>query len=129
MRTRAPVFNCADLFAGRTRRQASLELSKVQRQELKGLVRVGAGKERMAFRARLILQCAAGADNLQVARDLKTTQQTVTFWRKRFLQKGVGGLSDSVRSGRPERIKPVLKDRILSEAARPPAAGRPSRPQ
>ena len=32
----------------------------------------------------------------------------------------MGGLAELPRSGRPERIKPSLKGRILSEAVRPP---------
>jgi hypothetical protein len=32
----------------------------------------------------------------------------------------MGGLADLARSGRPERVKPTLKGRILSEAVRPP---------
>src|SRR6478736_10411145 len=61
-----------------------------------------------------------GADNVQVAQTLGTSQQTVTFWRGRFLREGMGGLAELARSGRPERIKPSLKGRILSEAVRPP---------
>jgi hypothetical protein len=103
------------------RPKANLELSEVQRQELERMVRAGTGEKRMVFRARLILECATGADNVQVAKRLGTTEQTVTLWRGRFLQEGMGGLADLARSGRPERIKPALKGRILSEAVRPPA--------
>ena len=85
------------------------------------MARAGTGERRMVFRARLILECATGADNVQVAKRLGTTEQTVTLWRGRFLQEGMGGLADLARSGRPERIKPTLKGRILSEAVRPPA--------
>ena len=103
------------------RPKASLDLTAVQRQELERMARAGTGERRMVFRARLILECATGADNVQVAKRLGTTEQTVTLWRGRFLQKGMGGLADLARSGRPERIKPALKGRILSEAVRPPA--------
>ena len=85
------------------------------------MARAGTGERRMVFRARLILECATGADNVQVAKRLATTEQTVTLWRGRFLQAGLGGLADSARSGRPARIQPALKGRILSEAVRPPA--------
>ena len=57
---------------------------------------------------------------MQVAKTLGTSLQTVTFWRGRFLREGMGGLAELARSGRPERIKPSLKGRILSEAVRPP---------
>ena len=84
------------------------------------MARAGTSEKRMVFRARLILECATGADNVQVAQTLGTSLQTVTFWRGRFLREGMGGLAELARSGRPERIKPSLKGRILSEAVRPP---------
>jgi transposase len=99
---------------------ANLELTEAQRQELERMTKAGTSEKRMVFRARLILECATGADNVQVAKTLGTSQQTVTFWRGRFLREGIGGLAELARSGRPERIKASLKGRILSEAVRPP---------
>src|SRR6516162_9384327 len=101
------------------RPKASLDLTAVQRQELERMARAGTGERRMVFRARLILECATGADNVQVAKRLGTTAQTVRLWRGRFLQAGLGGSGDSARGERPARIEPALKDRILSEAVRP----------
>ena len=74
----------------------------------------------MVMRARLILECATGADSVEVAKRLGVSVQTVTLWRGRFLQEGMGGLADVARTGRRERINPVLKGRILTEAVRPP---------
>ena len=105
-------------MAGRPK--ANLELTEAQRRELERMARAGTSEKRMVFRARLILECATGADNVQVAQTLGTSQQTVTLWRGRFLREGIGGLAELARSGRPERIKPSLKGRILSEAVRPP---------
>jgi transposase len=105
-------------MAGRPK--ADLELTDTQRQELERMARASTSEKRMVFRARLILECATGADNVQVAKTLGTSLQTVTFWRGRFLREGMGGLAELARSGRPERIKPSLKGRILSEAVRPP---------
>ena len=107
------------MMAGRPK--PNLELTETQRQELERMARAGTSEKRMVFRARLILECATGADNVQVAKTLGTSLQTVTFWRGRFLREGMGGLAELARSGRPERIKPSLKGRILSEAVRPPA--------
>ena len=55
------------------------------------MARAGTGERRMVFRARLILECATGADNVRVAKRLGTSEQTVTLWRGRFLQAGMGG--------------------------------------
>src|SRR5260370_7742517 len=112
-------------MAGRPK--ANLELTEVQRQELERMVRAGTSQKRMVFRARLILESATGANNVEVAKRLGTTEQTVTLWRGRFLQKGMGALADLARSGRPEPIKAALKGRIFIEAVRPPAP-QPRRP-
>jgi hypothetical protein len=53
------------------RPKASLDLTAVQRQELERMARAGTGERRMVFRARLILECATGADNVQVAKRLR----------------------------------------------------------
>jgi Homeodomain-like domain len=58
----------------------------VQRPELERIARAGTGERRMVFRARLVLECATGANNVQVAKRLGTSEQTVTLWRGRFLQ-------------------------------------------
>jgi hypothetical protein len=68
------------------RPKANLELTTVQRPELERIARAGTGERRMVFRARLVLECATGADNVQVAKRLGTSEQTVTLWRGRFLQ-------------------------------------------
>jgi hypothetical protein len=60
----------------------------MQRQELERMVRAGTSEKRMVFRARLILECATGADNAQVAKTLGTSLQTVTFWRVVSYEKG-----------------------------------------
>ena len=73
-------------MAGRPK--AILELTETQRQELERMARASTSEKRMVFRARLILQCATGADNVQVAKTLGTSLQTVTFWRGRFYEKG-----------------------------------------
>jgi FixJ family two-component response regulator len=72
------------------RPKANLELTEAQRQELERMVRAGTSEKRMVFRARLVLECATGADNVQVAKRLGTSEQTVTLWRGRFLQEGIG---------------------------------------
>jgi hypothetical protein len=82
------------------------------------MARAGTSQKLLVFRARVILESATGADNVEVAQRLGTTEQTVTLWRGRFLQEGMGGLADLARSGRPERIRPGLKGRILSEVVR-----------
>jgi hypothetical protein len=69
---------------------------------------------------RLILECAIGADNVQVAKTLGTSQQTVTFWRGRFLREGMVAWRSWLAAGVQSASKASLKGRILSEAVTPP---------
>ena len=56
-------------MAGRPK--ANLELTETQRQELERMTKAGTSEKRMVFRARLILECATGADNVAGRSDFK----------------------------------------------------------
>ncbi|HIE61748.1 MAG TPA: helix-turn-helix domain-containing protein [Microbacterium sp.] len=58
----------------------------------------------MAFRARVVLACAEGANNVDVAAKLRTTPGTVGKWRGRFIRDGVDGLFDEDRPGAPRKL-------------------------
>ncbi len=58
----------------------------------------------VAFRARIVLECAGGASNAAVAAKLRTTGFTVGLWRNRFIAEGVVGLGDEPRPGAPREI-------------------------
>jgi len=58
----------------------------------------------LALRARIVLGCARGATNTEVAANLGVTNTTVGKWRRRFVEKGLGGLLDEPRVGAPRKI-------------------------
>jgi transposase len=58
----------------------------------------------LALRARIVLACAEGRQNKQVARDLGVDPSTVGKWRRRFIEKGSDGLYDEPRPGTPRKI-------------------------
>ena len=58
----------------------------------------------VAFRARIVLECAGGASNAAVAAKLRTTGFTVGLWRNRFIAEGLAGLGDEPRPGAPREI-------------------------
>jgi hypothetical protein len=62
-------------------------------------------------RARIVLLAAEGFPNKEIAKRLYTTPQTVSKWRKRFHQEGLGGLEDRPRSGRPPTFSPFGRGR------------------
>jgi transposase len=85
-------------------RRNSIELSEPIRTLLDQWSRSRAGRHDLAFRAQIVLTAAAGVNNLQIARRLRTTRPTVTKWLSRFRELGPDGLHDEVRSGRPRTV-------------------------
>jgi transposase len=59
---------------------------------------------RLAFRARIILQCGAGLPNMEIARAEQTSPRTVRLWRARFAENRIDGLTDLPRRGRPTAL-------------------------
>jgi transposase len=57
----------------------------------------------LALRARIILACAQGENNSEVAKRHHVIRQTVGKWRSRFLEKRLDGLLDEPRPGAPRK--------------------------
>jgi transposase len=81
-----------------------LVVSPAQRIELERIARQSRSARSVAFRARIILECAGRASNAAVAAKLRTTGFTVGLWRNRFLAEGVVCLGDDPRPGAPREI-------------------------
>jgi transposase len=81
-----------------------LEVSALQKVELERIARQSRRARSVAFRARIVLECAGGASNAAVAAKLRTTGFTVGLWRNRFIAEGVAGLGDEPRPGAPREI-------------------------
>jgi FixJ family two-component response regulator len=93
----------------------AIVLSQQQRQDLQRLARAHSTPQVLARRARIVLR-AADEDrptNLEIAQELRTSNETVGLWRRRFVRSGLAGLQDAPRSGRPPVFPP------LAEASRP----------
>ena len=94
-------------------RLAVLELSEVERAELTSLAARRNTTQALALRARIVLGCAAGDQNKDVAARLGIDPATVSKWRRRFVIDRLDGLRDEPRSGAPrtiddERIEAVI---------------------
>jgi transposase len=81
-----------------------LEVSPEQKATLRQLVQQPRNSRSLAFRARIILECARGQNNAAVAARLRTTGFTVGRWRNRFITGGIAELGDEVRPGAPRQI-------------------------
>jgi len=86
----------------------AVSLSEQQRQGLLRLARAHSTPQALALRARIVLRAAAADQptNLQIARELGCKNDTVGLWRRRFAQRGLAGLHDAPRPGRPRVFSP-----------------------
>jgi transposase len=78
---------------------------------------------RMVARARIILACLEGKEIQQVAQEFGASIPTVSKWRKRFSQRGLKGLRDRPRPGKPAKYDAVFRDRVLALLEQPPPPG------
>lgn len=102
---------------------APLALTETQKVELESLARSRTSAAGPVMRARMMLQCADGQSNRQVALAFRVKPHAVGMWRKRFEQDGCAGLFDAERSGRPATITPALKQKIVNTVCRKPPKG------
>ncbi|MFW6161373.1 MAG: helix-turn-helix domain-containing protein, partial [Planctomycetota bacterium] len=69
-----------------------LELMADEREKLDMLARRPKTSQRMAQRAKIVLLCAEGRTNRDVARYLHVSEKTVGKWRERFRPERLEGL-------------------------------------
>lgn len=109
----------------RGRPKAPLVLAADERQTLEQWAARPTTPPALAERARILLACAGGDTNKEIAARLQLTPQTVGKWRARFLQQRLDGLLDEPRSGAPRRILDADVQRVLTltlESAAPRGA-------
>jgi transposase len=96
------------------RPKAELVLSAGEREALESWSRRRKTAQATALRARIILRCAGGRSNQEVAGDLGITMQTVGKWRRRFVQRRLEGLLDEPRPGQPRKISDDVVERVIT---------------
>jgi transposase len=67
----------------------------------------------LALRSRIVLGCATGENNAQVARRLGVTVPTVRKWRRRFACDRLDGLVDEPRPGKPRTVSDERVEEII----------------
>jgi transposase len=105
------------------RHAPALECSAEVKSKL--LARSGSRTEevRAVERARIVLACLEGKEIQPVARELGRSVPTVSKWRKRFALRGLEGLRDRPRPGKPPRYGAAFRDRVLALLEQPPPRG------
>jgi transposase len=82
----------------------ALVVTEDERSALVRLTKRARVNRSLAFRARLVLACAEGTTNSDVARRYRTRNATVGKWRGRFIEGRLAGIYDEPRAGAPRRI-------------------------
>lgn len=67
----------------------------------------------LALRCRIVLDCATGAANKDVAARLGVAAHTVSRWRARFVQDRLEGLADEPRPGAPRKISDEQVEEVI----------------
>jgi transposase len=98
---------------GRGRPKAKLVVSPWERARLQEWTRRRSTAQALALRARIVLACAEGQDNIDVAEQLGVTHQTVGKWRQRFVERRLDGLLDEPRPGGPRRISDAKIEDVI----------------
>jgi transposase len=92
----------------------TLQLSREERETLERWVRRPTSAQALCLRARIVLACAQGRSNTQVAQQMRLSQPTVGKWRGRFVARRLDGLLDEPRPGAPRTIGDAAVERVLA---------------
>src|SRR5690349_346239 len=95
------------------RQLAPLALSDEERSELRALAARRKTAQALALRARIVLACAEGQQNKEVAASLDLDDVTVGKWRRRFVERRMDGLHDEPRCGAPRTIDDARIETVI----------------
>ncbi len=91
-----------------------VKLMAGEREALEDLRKRQRSARSLAFRAGIILGCARGVTDTEVAKQLRTTGWTVGFWRKRFNRGRLESLYDEPRVGAPRSISDERVEEVIT---------------
>lgn len=95
------------------RPKAPLELTVQERADLERIARRRKVSQATSLRARIVLECAKGMTNIEVADKLGVNKATVGKWRSRFVKFRFDGLLDEPRPGAPRKIADEIVEEVV----------------
>jgi transposase len=94
-------------------RVRTVEVPEADRRELERRLRAKEAPAREAERARIVLLAAERVPGKQIAAIVGCAEPTVVTWRRRYAERGLAGLADEPRPGKPSPLPEALRDRVL----------------
>ncbi|MGV9796171.1 helix-turn-helix domain-containing protein [Gordonia sp. NPDC003422] len=96
-------------------------LTDEDRAVLQARVRAATTPQREMLRALIVLLAADGQPTAAIAAEVGICTDTARKWRARFCRRGLAGLVDAPRAGRPPIYTPADKARVTAWAGQLPA--------
>jgi transposase len=93
--------------------RAEVVLSDEERETLERWARRPKSSQALAFRCRVVLAAAEGRSSTEIAAELGCTGSPVGRWRGRFARRGLDGLHDEPRPGKPRSISDEQVERVI----------------
>ena len=93
--------------------RVDVTLSEEEREVLERWARRPTSAQALALRCRIVLAAADGEQSKEIAARLGCSTQTVGRWRGRFARRGLDGLHDEPRPGKPRQIGDEDVERVI----------------
>ena len=71
----------------------------------------------------MILDSGTGKPVKQIAQELNTYPNKIIHWRNRYVEKGLNGLKDLPKTGRPAKYGESFRNDVLRLLSQPPPKG------
>lgn len=104
-------------------KRTSVNISSDVLTELQAIARSGKAERRLVERAKIILHWHEGRSFAETRALLGISDVAINKWRKRFSDKGMEGLVDAPRSGKPAVFTAAQKARVIKLATKNPPKG------
>src|SRR5205823_11747839 len=99
----------------------AVSMDRTTQAKLRQLVRSPSTRQGLVQRCRIVLAAVAGKSNQQIADELEMPEVTVGKWRRCFANKGLEGLQDAPRAGRPVKYGQEVMLRVQTRACQQPS--------
>src|SRR5271168_1874930 len=93
--------------------RAEIVLTGEEREVLERWARRPKSSQALALRCRIVLAAAEGQQSKDIAAALACADSTVGKWRGRFARRGLDGLHDEPRPGKPRSISDDDVERVI----------------